>query len=225
MSLFRIFQNKNNKEIEIGDQVWMTKNLNVYKFNNGEIIPQAKTISEWQRALNNKQPACCYRNFDSANGKKYGMLYNWFAVNDARGIAPNGWHIPNKDELETLIHYLGGEYVAGAKLKSTIGWKEEGNGTNESGFSALPGGSGGDIGTDYSGAATKIVFFQSNIGSWWSSSEHKILCNKAYYLSISFDNSCTGVFRGDKCYGHSVRCVRGNNTKLSRNYINKNLEL
>ena len=129
------------KEVKIGTQVWMAENLNVDKFRNGDSIPEARTEEEWERAGESKQPAWCYFDNDPANGEKYGKLYNWFAVNDSRGLAPVGWHIPNNAEWDTLVSYLGGDSIAGGKMKSITGWYNSGCGTNESGFSARPGGS------------------------------------------------------------------------------------
>ena len=73
----------------------MSKNLNVSRFRNGEIIFEAKTIEEWEKAGENKTPAWCYYNNNPTNGAKYGKLYNWYAVNDIRALAPKGWHIPS----------------------------------------------------------------------------------------------------------------------------------
>lgn len=120
--------------VTIGNQVWMTKNLNVDKFQNGDPIPQAKTDAEWQAAGKNKQPAWCYFNNNTSNGTKYGKLYNWYAVNDPRELAPNGYHIPTDAEWMVLSDYFGGEAVAGGKIKSTSGWDDDGNETNERGF-------------------------------------------------------------------------------------------
>lgn len=75
--------------VTIGTQVWRTKNLDVATFRNGDSIPQAKTNEEWEKAAENQQPAWCYYNNDPANGAKYGKLYNWYAVNDSRGLAPD----------------------------------------------------------------------------------------------------------------------------------------
>ncbi len=111
-------QNETSKldEVTIGNQVWITKNLNVYKFRNGDTIPQAKTDAEWKTAGKNKQPAWCYYDNDTANGSKYGKLYKWYAVIDARGLAPDGYHIPTDKEWATLVNYLG--HDAGNKMKS-----------------------------------------------------------------------------------------------------------
>ena len=103
--------------VTIGSQTWTTKNLDVATFRNGDAIPQAKTDEEWKAAGRNKQPAWCYYENDPKNGTKYGKLYNWYAVNDARGLAPAGWHIPTDEEWTVLSTFLGGGEVAGKKMK------------------------------------------------------------------------------------------------------------
>ena len=108
--------------VTIGTQTWTTKNLDVATFRNGDAIPQAKTNEEWEAAGENKQPAWCYYENNTANGTKYGKLYNWYAVVDTRGLAPAGYHIPTDEEWTVLSTYLGGEAVAGKKMKSTSGW-------------------------------------------------------------------------------------------------------
>ena len=150
--------------VTIGNQVWMTKNLNVDKFRNGDPIPEAKTDEEWIKAGENKQPAWCYYENDPANGEKYGKLYNWYAVNDPRGLAPEGWHVPSEEELQDLFNYLGGRKFAGIALKNDSGWLDKGNGTNKSGFSALPGGHRHLDG---------IFDSAESIGHWWASSVFK----------------------------------------------------
>ena len=112
----------NAQTVTIGSQVWMTKNLDVSTFRNGDPIPQAKTKEEWEKARENQQPAWCYYDNDPANGAKYGKLYNWYAVNDSRGLAPVGYHIPSDAEWTKLTDFLGGESVAGTKMKSKSGW-------------------------------------------------------------------------------------------------------
>lgn len=105
------------KTIAIGTQTWMAENLNVDRFRNGDPIPEAKSDAEWKLAGINKQPAWCYYNNDPKNGEKYGKLYNWYAVNDPRGLAPEGYVIPTKENWETLKAFLGDH--GGLKLKST----------------------------------------------------------------------------------------------------------
>jgi uncharacterized protein (TIGR02145 family) len=113
---------KSMGEVTIGSQVWTSTNLDVSTFRNGDPIPQAKTDEEWKKAEENGEPAWCYNDNDPSNGTKYGKLYNWHAVNDPRGLAPNGYHIPTDAEWTILTDYLGGEDNAGTKMKSTSGW-------------------------------------------------------------------------------------------------------
>lgn len=105
--------------VKIGTQEWLAENLNVHHFRNGEIIPEATTREEWKEAGENEQPVWCYYNNDPENGKNYGKLYNWFAVNDPRNICPEGWHVSTDDEWTILTNYLGGEDIAAGKLKES----------------------------------------------------------------------------------------------------------
>jgi len=183
--------------VTIGTQVWMTKNLNVSTFRNGDPIPQAKTDEEWEKAGGNKQPAWCYYENDTANGAKYGKLYNWYAVRDSRGLAPVGYHIPSDAEWAILTDYLGGAEKAGAKMKSKQGWAEDGNGTNSSGFSGLPGGYRNYDGTfDYVG----------KYGIWWSWTE--VSTGRAWYRDLGYGTGSVGRNNERKKEGFSVRCLR-----------------
>ena len=110
------------KSVKIGNQTWMAENLNVSTFRNGDPIPEAKTDEEWKRAGENQQPAWCYYENDPKNGQKYGKLYNWYAVNDPRGLAPEGWHVSTNIEWKNLADFQGGRWDAGKKMKSTSGW-------------------------------------------------------------------------------------------------------
>ena len=112
-------------EKKIGSYTWMTANLNVEKFRNGDLIPEAKTPEEWRKANESQSPAWCYLNNDPANGWKYGKLYNWYAVNDFRSLAPEGWHIPTIHEWLNLIEHLGKGEIAVEKMKSRTGWDEK----------------------------------------------------------------------------------------------------
>ena len=183
-------------EVTIGTQVWMAQNLNVDTFRNGDTIPEAKTNEEWAIAGNNKQPAWCYYDNDPANGKKYGKLYNWYAVIDIRVLAPLGYHIPTDGEWAILNDFLGGVVVAGTKMKSKSGWSED-NGTNESGFSGLPGGA-----RNSSGPFSNV----GSYGNWWSSTETSSANAWNRFLSYG-----VGHFNGvstSKLNGFSVRCLR-----------------
>jgi len=181
-------------ELTIGKQVWMTQNLDVDKFRNGEVIQEAKTEGEWEDAY---QPAWCYYNNDPANGAKYGKLYNWYAVNDPRGLAPKGWHVPTDAEWTILTDYLGGVEKAGAKMKSKNGWYDNGNVTNSSAFSGLPGGN-----RTNNGAFDGIGF----LGYWWSSTEDGT--NDAWNRLLNYYNGGVSRSFGGKEYGFSVRCLR-----------------
>jgi uncharacterized protein (TIGR02145 family) len=175
----------------------MTENLNVSTFRNGDPISEAKTKEEWESAGNNHQPACCYYDNNPANGTKYGKLYNWYAVNDPRGLAPNGYHISTDSEWTQLSDYLGGESEAGTKMKSTSGWVENCNGTNSSGFSGLPGGYRNDAGAfDNVGAN----------GNWWGSAEFGT--SNAWLRSLYCSSGDVGRDDLNKPYGFSVRCLR-----------------
>ena len=183
--------------VKIGSQIWTTENLNVSTFRNGDPIPEAKTNEEWGKAGENKQPAWCYYDNDPKNGDKYGKLYNWYAVNDPRGLAPKGYHIPTDAEWRKLTDFLGGEVVAGSKMKSTSGWENNGNGTNSSGFSVLPGGS-----RNYSGYCFNIGLH----GDWWSASE--VITYNAYYRNLYYYSDYLSRFSSLKEIGFSVRCLR-----------------
>jgi uncharacterized protein (TIGR02145 family) len=175
----------------------MTKNLNVSTFKNGDVIPQARTIGEWEAFGKTGEPAWCYYDNDPANGDKYGKLYNWFAVHNRRGLAPRGFHVPTDAEWTTLTDYLGGADIAGYKMKTRSGWYEEGNGTNSSGFSGLPGGWRDSNGT---------FINDGGIGSWWSSSESRAA--SAWYRYLYYDDGRVGRNDEHTGDGFSVRCLR-----------------
>jgi uncharacterized protein (TIGR02145 family) len=188
-------------EIKIGTQIWTSKNLDVSNFSNGDPIPEANSSEEWIKASENERPAFCYYNFDINNGKVYGKLYNWYVVNDPRGLAPKGYHIPSYEEWTILINILGGEDQAGEKLKNKQGWKKNekksGNGNNRSGFNGLPGGN-----CTYEGVFQEINYY----GTWWSSTHDGFnvsLCRSLLYHSKKiiwggYTHSC----------GLSVRCIK-----------------
>lgn len=186
------------KEVKIGNQIWMAENLNLTSFRNGDSIAHAKTDKEWDKAGEDMQPAWCYYNNDPANGKRYGKLYNWHAVNDPRGLAPEGWIVPNLDNWRELTDFLGGKDIAGIKLKSTFGWDENRNGTNESGFSGLPGGT----------RSAEGWFYQiGSFGNWWSSKDsgpYGAWIRFLHYQDTKFDS-----YYNNKDYGLSIRCLRG----------------
>jgi len=184
--------------VTIGTQVWMVENLRTTRYRNGDPIHHITMTSEWD---NIKSGASC----DYANTlnyrKVYGKLYNWYAVNDSRNIAPIGWHVPSSDEWNMLITYLGGENVAGGKLKEagTNHWYSPNTGaTNESGFTALPGGS-----RYFSGQFLQMGI----IGFWWSTT--KSSKKYAYSVNLSYDGNSVGYYKFLRLNGGlSVRCVK-----------------
>jgi len=181
------------QDVKIGTQTWTSKNLDVATYRNGDAIPQVQDKKAWAKLTTG---AWCYYENNTANGTTYGKLYNWYAVNDPRGLAPKGYHIPTDAEWTTLTNYLVGE-DAGVEMKSTTGWNEDGNGSNTSGFAGLPGGSrggGGNFGD--------IGAF----GYWWSSSEDDT--DLAWYCQLFNYNGIVGSFRFFKQNGFSVRCLR-----------------
>ena len=183
--------------VKIGNQEWTSKNLNVATFRNGDTIPEAKTDEAWEKAGEKGKPAWCYYDNDPKNGKKYGKLYNWYAVNDPRGLAPSGWHIPSDAEWTTLVDYFGGKDEAGHKMKSKAGWHDNGNGSNASGFSGLPGGYHGNDGTFNSIGIN---------GNWWSSTEN--YTHNAWYRDLNYSNGNVSRYYDNKASGYSVRCLR-----------------
>ena len=117
-------RNENYLETKIGNQIWMAYNLDVEKFTNGDEIPLVESIEEWKNAGLNKKPAMCYYNGDVESKTKFGIIYNWYALNDKRGIAPKGWRVASLKDWEILISFLGGTNIAGKKLKSQNGWPD-----------------------------------------------------------------------------------------------------
>lgn len=194
---------KIDKTVTIGDQTWMAKNLNVDKFRNGDPIPEAKTNSEWKAASRNRTPAWCYYDYNPNYEDEYGKLYNWHAVNDPRGLAPEGWHVPSENDWKQLVQFLGYDFNSridfsevGPKLKSGRDWKK-GETNNSSGFSALPGG------RCWNNGKCKLM---TSEGHWWSSTEANPTGAIAFKLS-----AYSSGFHMDADYkmnGNSVRCVK-----------------
>jgi len=157
------------RTIKIGDQIWMAENLNFEG-------PGSK----------------CYYD-EPSNAQKYGRLYTWYGAK----FCPPGWHLPSEEEWNKLNDFVGGEKIAGTKLKARNGWDKNGNGTDDYGFCALPGGYGHACG-NFGDA--------DDYGYWWSA--HEINAFGAFSRSIGYD--CDGTLWGsyDKSYLFSVRCVK-----------------
>jgi uncharacterized protein (TIGR02145 family) len=183
--------------ITIGTQVWMAENLKTTKYNDGTSVPLVTDNTTW---MNLSTAAYSWYNNDVVNKSTYGALYNWYAVN-AGNLCPAGWHVPSDAEWTTLTTYLGGENVAGGKLKETgiTHWISPNAGaTNETGFTALPGGYRG-----FNGTCVSI----GGGGEWWSSSVYSTV--DAWHRNMNYSSSNVGRSEGgDKRDGFSVRCIK-----------------
>lgn len=183
--------------VRLGTQTWMGQNLNVTRFRNGDVIQEANSRELWLKADLEGIPAWCYYNNDPSYAAVYGKLYNWYAVTDPRGLAPAKWHIPNREEWNRMINFLGGNKQAGIRLKDTSFWHNNGNGTNKSLFAARPGGSRTDEGR---------FLGQGKFGYWWSRQENAGAT--AWGTDMGFSYPQINMFGFRKGNGFSVRCVR-----------------
>jgi uncharacterized protein (TIGR02145 family) len=178
-------------------QEWMAENLRTTTYRNGDPIPNVTDPNQWS-ALTIGAWAHCDNNSQYEN--PYGKLYNWYAVGDPRNVCPTGWHVPTDAEYTLLTDYLGGEPVAGGKMKSTGTqyWQSPNtDATNESGFSGLPGGirlNGG------------IFDSIGNYGCWWSSTESNT--SSAWLRYLDYTIGYVPRYNSDKKAGFSVRCLR-----------------
>ncbi|WP_264521130.1 fibrobacter succinogenes major paralogous domain-containing protein [Flavobacterium sp. N1994] len=183
--------------VKIGQQTWMKKNLAVEKYRNGDAIPQVTDPNQW---LTLTTGAWCYYNNDANNDKVYGKLYNWYAVNDPRGLAPEGWHVPSKEEWTTLADYLGGAPVAGAALKETgtTHWLAPNAGaTNSTGFTGVPGGYRNDT-------FANLGFYSF----YWSTTPNADNPQRCWNTALFSQTTYLGSGTNDKMLGISVRCVK-----------------
>ena len=185
--------------VKIGTQVWMTENLKTTKYNDGSDIPFVTGNSAWKVLTT---PAFCWYNDNEATYKAtYGALYNWYVVETGK-LCPKGWHVATNDEWTSLWTYLGGDLVAGGKLKEdgTSHWSTPNtNATNEAGFTALPGGSRSSGIGNFSDITFK--------GTWWTATE-RVGIQHAYMHRLSYDSGGMSYGDADKNYGFSVRCIK-----------------
>lgn len=205
----KIGYESNCTDVMICNKIWMGCNLDVDAYRNGDPIPQVKDNNEW---INIHTGAWCYYNNDPAMEAIYGKLYNWYAINDPRGLAPKGWHIATDDEWKELEMCQGMSQSEadktqwrgtdeGGKLKETetSHWLSPNIGaTNTSGFTALPGG--------WRGSYNGTFYDNGSIGYWWSATEdHSIY---AFYRYLSFDKTMIYRYSNSKGFGLSIRCVK-----------------
>lgn len=181
----------------IGDQCWFADNLRTTVYSNGDGIPQV--LGNWDWDALNYGARCVYGN-NSSNVPLYGRMYNWFAVDDARGLCPSDWHVPTDAEWSELEDYIASEGFSGVEataLKSTTGWSGGGNGTDVFGFEAPPGGNRTCSGGLFGGAGSH--------GRWWTSTP-----NGSNAWARTMYNSLPDIWRVDYCpeSGWSVRCLR-----------------
>jgi uncharacterized protein (TIGR02145 family)/uncharacterized repeat protein (TIGR02543 family) len=189
--------------VTIGTQKWMVENLKTTKLNDGTSIPNVTDNTAWSALSTNGY--CWYGNNES-NKNTYGLLYNWYAVNTAK-LAPAGWHVPADSEWTVLTTFLGGESVAGGKLKEigTTHWSSPNTGaTNKTGFTALPGGY-----RDNTGVYHNI----NNYGDWWSTTDSAII--NAFRRELSFNTEDVHRQLLQNHYGASVRCILGEPKKVN----------
>ncbi len=183
-----------------GGKVWMRDNLNVSKYRNGDEITQAETREEWLDAAAKGEGAWCYYNNDRAKGKIYGRLYNWFAVNDPRGIAPSGWHVPSREEWDNLATAQAGDALPGRKKSPMLKvWHYSISSIdNAIHFNAVPGG--------IRETEDDAFRFLGEEAFFWSASEASAAF--ASYAQFNFENSEIKLDLQEKREGISVRCIR-----------------
>lgn len=194
-------EGKTYKTIPIGSQVWMAENLKTGKFNDGTSIPVVTGNADWTNLVT---PALCWiNNNDSIYVNIYGACYNWFAVSSGK-LCPAGWHIPTDSEWQTLVDFLGGDQIAGSKIKEagTNNWVfSNKDATNQSGFTGLPAGL----------RETSYGMFQGqgSFGGWWSGTEVSAgSFGAAWVRSIHGDTTVVGRSQIFKKDGFSVRCLK-----------------
>jgi uncharacterized protein (TIGR02145 family) len=181
------------KTVKIGEQVWMSENLKTTRFTNGDSIPFVLDRWDWRMLEKNETPDYGFYDDDSLKEGQYGKLYNYYVVSNGN-IAPEGWRVPTSEDWEQLIRHLG-KYEAAEKLKSTSGWHEEGNGTDEVGFNGLPGGFR-DIDGSYRGLGEH--------GAFLSSSDNQSM---AISYTLSYNRNLSKGY-GAKRAGRYIRLIK-----------------
>ncbi len=190
--------NNFSNTLQIGTQCWMNHNLRVTTYSNGDAIPQVQDAAKWDTLTTG---AWCYYNNDSTHEVFDGKLYNWYAVHDKRGLAPQGWHVARTGEWDTLISYAGGSTVAAGKLKDagTLHWMSPNTGgMNDYLFTATP-----------AGARWGSTFGSNGITAlFWTSTDSGT--NDASCIWMNFDNPAVQIQTYPRINGFSVRCVKNN---------------
>ncbi len=193
----------NYNTVLIGNQCWLKENLKVTKYRDGSLIPLDNTGGPTGNGTNQLWSTRNYGSrtiygHNATNLKNYGYLYNWYAVTDIKGICPTGWHIPTDSEWTNLANFLGGEGLAGGKLKSTTNWKTPNrDATNEVGFSGLNGGIRGYDGT--------FAFLRYG-GFFWSNTTYDT--GNAWTRALDYDSGNLGRDYENKLNGLYIRCLK-----------------
>lgn len=183
--------------VTICSQKWMDRNLDVTTYRNGDTIAFVTDPTAWAALTTG---AWCYYNNDPSTNATYGKLYNWYAVNDPRGLAPAGWHVPSDAEWTTLETCLGGTSVSGGKMKvaGTTTWISPNTGaTNTSGWAGLPGGNR---------QVNGLFGLIGNFGYWWSSTESSLAF--AWFRALAYNSVSLAKDSVSEKNGFSVRCLR-----------------
>lgn len=183
------------RTVKIGNLVWTAENLDVSRYRNGDPIPEVKDPEAWSKLSTGAW--CRYEN-SGEKGKTYGRLYNWYAVNDPRGLAPEGWHVATDADWASLSAALGGNEVSGGRIKADSLWKEKQRDAGKSGFDLLPSGARRDTDGEF--------VLQGEYSRLWSSAE--VNSDRAWAWAAGFFDSA--FRRGEACkrLGFAVRCVR-----------------
>lgn len=186
--------------IAIGGQEWLAENLKTTHFSNGDAIDKIKGGASWEEAAENEKSGWCDYKNNAANSAIYGRLYNFFAVNDPRGICPEGWHVASDEEWQGMEDTIGGDSIAGGILKETgvTHWSSPNtDATNQFGFSALPGGFRWFSGF-YQGIRLR--------GVWWTSSCANDVDAVTRYIDYQSPDCMKDL--NNKRHGASVRCIK-----------------
>lgn len=182
--------------VKIGNQTWITQNLQTTKFRNGDPIPEARTDVEWKSACSKKLPAWSYVGSYAGSPKNYGKIYNQYAVTDKRGLAPEGWHIPSDKEWDILLSNVSSQKSVGFYIKSTTTWSSNRNGNNASGLNIVATGTRGGMGNWMPTGLSTVL--------WSSTKKGDVLWTRRLgHWSNEVERQTWG-----KDDGFSVRCIR-----------------
>lgn len=179
---------------QINEHLLTAENYSQTTFNNGDPIPQAKKPADWEKASQNKEPICCYYNYNEYNKEKYGVYYNWYAINDARGICPKGWQVTPYKAIDIIFRHFDYD---GHPFKEAGSWKDEKFEFNTSGFSARPGGYVFRDGSFY-----RI----GELAMYWTSTQKNN--DNAFYFDITDGFNMISFFDISKDLGLNVRLYK-----------------